>query len=185
MEKQWTELSVKMNLGEYQAWTLFCFWFCCSLAVWSWTGHFPSVDFISLTRKMNSTVSLYCLLRWLGISPGCFPWIIAYWESSLISFFPVRKPAALQRPQRGVCLSVCVCHGDHPAMLPDQHALLQSQPGGCLWGHHLLHAIPALRPVRGVARLRGLYPQDLHGELLWPFGSTCSHSHPWCFTSAL
>ena len=70
-------------------------------------------------------------------------------------------------------------------MLPDQHALLQSQPGGRLWGHHLLHAIPALRPVRGVARLRGLYPQDLRGESLWPFGSTCIRSHPWYFTSAL
>ena len=118
LEKQWTELFVEMNLSEYQAWTLFCFWLYYSFAVWSWAGHFPSVDFSSLTRKMNSCFSISSL-RWLGISPGCFPWIIAYWESYSVSFFPVRKPAALQRPQCGICLSVCIRHGDHPAVLPD------------------------------------------------------------------
>lgn len=85
-----------------------------------------------------------------------------YWISS----FPVRKPAALQRPQRGVCLSVRVRRGDHPAVLPDQHTLLQSQPGSSLWGHRLLHTVPALRPVCGMARLRGLLAQDLGGEWL-------------------
>ena len=154
---------------------------CCVVLGWS----FP-VCRLHFTHQKNEQCCFSILsFKVTLISPGCFPRIIAYWESYLVSFFPVRKPASLQRPQRGVCLSVCVRHGDHPAVLPDQHALLQSQPGGRLWGHHLLHAIPALRPVRGVARLRGLYPQDLRGESLWPFGSTCSRSHPWYFTSAL
>lgn len=85
---------------------------------------------------------------------------LVHWVPSV----PVGKPAALQRPQRGVHLSVRVRRGDHPAVLPDQHAVLQSQPGSGLWGHHLLHALPALRPVCGLARLRGLHAQDLCGE---------------------
>ena len=50
-----------MNLGEYQAWTLFCFWLYHDFDVWSWASHFPSVDFSSVIRKMNGTVPLCCL----------------------------------------------------------------------------------------------------------------------------